>query len=44
MSSQREKERRAWSTGGDVKPEREGKKSMVYEGDGGNREVMNKGE
>jgi hypothetical protein len=29
---------------GDVRSEREGKKSMVNEGDGGNKEVMNKGE
>jgi hypothetical protein len=29
---------------GGVSLEREGKKSMVREGDGGNNEVMNKGE
>jgi hypothetical protein len=30
--------------GGGVSSEREGKKSMVCKGDGGNKEVMNKGE
>jgi hypothetical protein len=32
-----------WGEGG-VSLEREGKKSMVYKGDGENIEVMNKGE
>jgi hypothetical protein len=29
---------------GDVCSEREGKKSLINEGDGGNREVVNKGD
>jgi hypothetical protein len=33
-----------WGGGGVSSLKREGKESMVYEGYGGNKEVMNKGE